>query len=378
MRFAFLSQSWPEYDGSVIYGSSVQVYYVAKELAMRGHQILVILSSDRNESCLSEGNITVLSIPAVGGPPFLIKTAWLKKVQYALKQFKPDVIYQRGKLLETIAAATCAMETKACFLWLSNSDKSPERWKWVKKRWARRREILRLLPRLADALYSDLIIEKALCNANVFVAQNRYQQKTLKKNYGFHAEIIGSGHPIPPFKGKNTLTPKVLWLANLTPVKRPWLFADMAEEFRDTNAEFLMAGMPFQSKTLERILLLSKKSKSFHYLGGVSLTEGNALMKKADIFIITSEYEGLPNTFIQACIHGVPTIILVKDPNSGIRTYNAGVVVETFNEMKDKLSLLLQDAELRKKEGLRAYELAKSEFDIKIIVDRLIEVIQSC
>lgn len=376
MRIAFLSQSWPENDGSVLSGSSVQVYYVAKELAVRGHQILVILSSESNERYFSQGNITVSAIPAIDGSPFLIKSAWLKKVLYALKQFNPDVIYQRGKLPETIAATNYAKETKACFLWLSNSDKSPEKWKWVKKRWARRREVLRFLPRLADALYTDFIIERALCNANVFVAQNKYQQKSLEKNYGFHAEIIESGHPIPPFKEKDALIPKVLWLANLTLVKRPWLFVDIAEEFRDANAEFLMAGKPIQSKTLERILLLSKTSKNFRYLGGVSLTEGNALMKKADIFIITSEYEGLPNTFIQACIHGVPTISLVKDPNSGIRTYDAGVV-ETFNEMKDQLSLLLQDAELRKKEGLRAYELAKSEFDIKKIVDRLIEVIQT-
>lgn len=377
MRFAFLSQTWPENSRTTISGSSVQVYYIAKELASRVYPVLVILSSESKGSYIYEDNLTVASVPAVGGPPFLIKSPWLKKVRHALKQFKPDVIYQRGKLPETIAAATFARASGACFIWLSNSDKSPERWKWVKKRWARRREVLRLVPRLADAFLTDVVIEKSMKNADIVIAQNENQKEELKKNFGLNSNIINSGHPIPPFKEKSNTIPKVLWLANFTHVKRPLLFAELARELKELQVKFIMAGNSNDRELLQKVLTITKKNNNFSYLGDVSLSEGNALMDKADIFVLTSEYEGLPNTFVQACIHGVPTITLVKDPRFEIRKYNVGVVAETFYEMKDTLRLWVQDTELRENEGRRAYELAKSEFDIKTNVDRLIEVIQS-
>jgi glycosyltransferase involved in cell wall biosynthesis len=375
MRFAFLSQTWPEDNNATISGSSVQVYYIAKELAARRYPVLVILSSSSNSYNFSEGNLTVITIPLAAKSRLMINPFWIKKVKQALRTFKPDIIYQRGKLPETIAASSHAKESNTLFLWVSNSNMSGDKWKFVKKRWAKMNKIIAFLPRLLEAVFADIIIERAIKTAKIIITQNEYQQEKFAENYDLKSIVLGSGHPILPYKRKTSIVPKVLWLANLAPVKRPWLFAELAEKLKDEKAEFIMAGRSSDPKILERVLNITNNLKNFSYVGAVSLAEGNALMEKASVFVITSEYEGLPNTCIQACIHGVPTISFLNNPYMIVNKYNIGTTAKSFNEMVKTLKLWINDTKLRSKGSIQAYKLSQNEYDISKLVDRLLEII---
>lgn len=374
-RFAFLSQVWPEDRDVKVTGSSVQVYYLAQELAKRGHHVLVILSSHSNYN-VKKKNLNVISVES---GKFLIdklNPLWLKKVVNILKEFQPDIVYQRGKLPESVAAAYYKKRFSACFFWVSNSNMSGEHWKFLKKRWEKRKsDRFLLVPKLIEAFYADCLIELAIKSADMFLAQTKYQKETLKRNFGLNAILLGSGHPVPDYHEKNNQRPNILWLANITPVKQPHIFIKLAQQLRYMDADFIMAGRGANSKILREIKEINSKVPVFQYLGGVALDNGNELFKKADIFISTSSYEGIPNTFIQACLNATPIVSLRNDPNHIIQTEKIGAVVETFEEMKDTVRKWIQRRDIYQQAGRRAYEFAKKEFDIVNIVDRLLELV---
>jgi hypothetical protein len=159
MRFAFLSQAWPVSDKIPFTGSSVQVYNVSKELSKRGHDSLVILSANPFFQKIKDDHITVVSCKTLMG---MLNPIWLNRIGKLLKEFKPDIIYQRGKLPETIAAAYYAWKVGAKFIWLSNADNSGEKWKFSRIRIKEKRNIISKILLLLDALCADLFIHNAM------------------------------------------------------------------------------------------------------------------------------------------------------------------------------------------------------------------------
>jgi glycosyltransferase involved in cell wall biosynthesis len=377
-RFAFLSQVWPDDETAPISGSSVQVYYVARELARRGHPTLVILSSHPGFTELNEGNLKVVYLPATGRTLLgMLNPRWLGRMRKILDDFGPDVIYQRGKLPETVAAADYATRNGATFVWLSNSDKSGEKWKFIKKRQAKGDRIIKRIPLLAEALYADWRIQAAMGKADVVIAQTQYQKDSLKRNFNMDANVLGSGHCIPPMPEKNNQRPMILWLANLTPMKQPQLFSLLAKNLSKENADFVMAGKAPDPEILNMVRREAKGADKFQYVGDVGLKSGNALFEKADLFISTSTNEGLPNTFIQAALHATPIVSLNSDPDGMIKRERIGAVCHNFEEIMDTVRFWIRNETERKLAGFRAYAYAHKAFNIKNIVDGLLNLIAS-
>lgn len=375
LRFAFLSQAWPEDEKATISGSSVQVYYVAKELAQRGFPVLVILSFHPEFRDIKEGCLSVVSIFQGTALRHNLSRSWQQKAKRLLEEFKPDIVYQRGKLPESVTAAS-ARKNGALFLWLSNSDNSGGRWKFTEKRWAKRRQVMNLLPKLAEAAYADIVIERSIRKADIVIAQTEVQRQSLKLSFDLQATVLGSGHPILSSNGTLTANRKVLWLANLTPMKQPLLFTGLAGALRDENAEFVMAGKAPDPNILKDINRLSQQTPGFKYVGGVGLKSGDELFRQAALFVSTSVYEGIPNTFIQACKHGTPIISLNNDPDGIIQKEGIGEVVHSFDDLVAAVRRWLHDDKKRMAAGKRAYEFALREFDIRRIVDQLLEIVQ--
>jgi 1,2-diacylglycerol 3-alpha-glucosyltransferase len=65
MRIAYLTQSYPP----MISGAALVVECLAKAMAKRGHQVLVVAASDKGTTCLvKEGNLTLLRLNSLHNP----------------------------------------------------------------------------------------------------------------------------------------------------------------------------------------------------------------------------------------------------------------------------------------------------------------------
>ncbi|MEN3027579.1 MAG: glycosyltransferase family 4 protein [Chlorobiota bacterium] len=378
MRWAFLSQVWPEEQDTIVSGSSVQVYYIARELARRGESVLVLLSGHRQQWERYEGTLHVMSLPAVSkGLRGWLHPSWVRRAEGILKEFGPDVVYQRGKLPETILAARYARRYSTLFVWCSNADNSALRWKFVRKRLQYRRRPLWLLPaRIAEAAVADYMIERSLRSAGLVIAQTHYQQQTLALALGREPAVIGSGHPLPPPPSRDAETvPTVLWLANLTPTKQPLSFVRLAQRLQHTPARFVMAGAAPNPQLLADVCREAEGLHNFAYIGAVPFAATYQIFARSHLFVLTSLFEGLPNTLIQACLHGVPTISLRNDPDGLIETYGIGEVALDENSLAQAVERWIEDSEQRRVAGERAYALAQARFDIRVVVDELLALV---
>lgn len=381
MRWALLSQVWPEEPEIVVSGSNVQVYYIARELARRGESVLVVLSSHSTPWERCEGNLSIVSIPALGrGLRGWLHPRWIQQATAVLQSFSPDIVYQRGKLPETILAAHYTRRHGGLFVWCSNADNSARPWKYIRKRLRYRRRPLWLLPaRLAEAALADLLIQRALCSADLLIAQTQWQYQTLHRLLGREPILLGSGHPLPPPPSYAVREgpPTVLWLANVTPMKQPQVFLLLARRLQHIHARFLMAGAAPNTELGTLVRREAERLPNLTYLGPVAFRQTARLFATAQLFVLTSEseFEGLPNTFIQACLHGVPTLSLRNDPDGLIRTHGIGAVAADEEELVALVQNWIADPERRRQAGQKAYELACQAFDIRVIVERLTELV---
>ena len=378
MRWALLSQVWVEEAEGTVTGSSVQVYYLAQELVRRGEEVLVLLSGHRRAWERTEGRLRLVSLPAYSAGLWgWLQPRWQRDAEAVLRAFRPDVVYQRGKLPETVLAARYVQRSRAVFVWSSNADNSAYRWKYVRKRLRWRRRPWWMLPlRLAEAAVADLLIERALQRAHLLLAQTHHQQRTLELVLKRKAHLVGSGHPLPPPPRSKPSPPAVLWLANITPVKRPHLFVRLARALQGSGVHFLMAGAAPDRHLLEAVLQDADGLPNFRYVGAVPFLQTAELFAHASLFVLTSEFEGLPNTLIQACLHGVPVISLGNDPDGILSRYGVGEVVADEHALVRSVASWLADEERRHRAAERAYQLACERFDIARVVGQLMELVE--
>jgi len=82
-------------------------------------------------------------------------------------------------------------------------------------------------------------------------------------------------------------------------------------------------------------------------------------MRHADIFFFPSAIEGHPQVLGQAAASGLPVVAMnVYRPDYVVQG-KTGWLVESDNELSEKLSLLIRDPELRRSMGEAAIEHAK-------------------
>lgn len=85
-------------------------------------------------------------------------------------------------------------------------------------------------------------------------------------------------------------------------------------------------------------------------------------MRDSDIFILPSRIEGMPKVTLEAAATGLPCIVFSDYKTPSVADGVTGFQVETFEQMMDRLQLLIQDADLRRRMGAAATSYAK-QFD---------------
>ncbi|MCB0163494.1 MAG: glycosyltransferase [Anaerolineae bacterium] len=101
--------------------------------------------------------------------------------------------------------------------------------------------------------------------------------------------------------------------------------------------------------------------------------DARELMSAADIFVLSSEYEGMPNVVMEAMIAGVPCVstkvngvgALIENGINGFITKHRAAA------LSEKILLLVKDKQLRENMGAKAAAHMKASFDSKDVAARL-------
>ena len=351
--------TWPVLSASndikVVGGAEVQQSMIAPALAKRGYRVSMICydygQPDRTE--LKGVTIYKMHKPDEGIPIVRFLHPRLTSLWRAFGRADADIYYQRTAAAYTgFMAAYCQRHgRKSVYSGASDVDFIPgkQEIRYARDRW---------------------IFEQGLRRVDKVITQNPQQHLELRDNYGREGTLIPSCYA-PPAGAKHDRAGYVLWVATLRPSKRAELALEIAR--RLPNHKFIMIGGPDPDRrSQEYFASLKDAARSLPNLdikGFVPLAETERYFNGARAFLNTSEYEGFPNTFLQAWARGIPSLAFI---DTGSRRQGEPVYefVPDVSQAAWKLDRLMRDDIHWQQMSQRCQSFFRETHSVDAIIDR--------
>ncbi|MBO7617911.1 MAG: glycosyltransferase family 4 protein [Bacteroidales bacterium] len=224
---------------------------------------------------------------------------------------------------------------------------------------------------LAGSSLNRKLYQKAIQRIGFFVSQNTTQHNALQEYYGKESIILPNIW-IPTHLDKQHKYYDALWVANLRPLKRVEWFVNLAKSL--PQYQFTIVGGVLFKEYYEQIEQMASGVSNLSFLGAKSFAEVNELLTKSRLLVCTSEFEGFPNTFLQAWAYDVPVVSTVN-PNSCITDFGLGTVVEDETRLQAAVRELLSVDELYAQYQQNIKEYFTSHHDANTAYQKLMELI---
>ena len=183
--------------------------------------------------------------------------------------------------------------------------------------------------------------QKGLKKVDYFVAQNSYQNEMLYLNYKKEALVLPNIWIEQTIDAGNEKKYAAVWVSNFRKLKRPEWFVELAKAL--PQYKFAIAGGGrLDCELYDKIHNQAETLQNLDFLGPQPWLSVLSLMSSSFLVVCTSEFEGFPNTFLQAWSLGLPVVSTV-DPSEIIIDNKLGFVVESPEELIDKVALLITD-----------------------------------
>jgi 1,2-diacylglycerol 3-alpha-glucosyltransferase len=367
MRIAYLTQSYPP----MISGAALVVECLAKAMAERGHQVLVVAASDKSTSCLvEEENLTLLRLRSLHNPlrvgqRFLVYPR--RSVLKALREFDPEIIHVHEPLQLGWLGLEYAEQAKAPVILTIHQIPSL---------------VASYLPRGLRAPATNLLWLYARWLANRFtslIAPTQTTSKLVTRRTGSQVNTISSGidselfYPVPA--GDQAIAVRAKWkLPSGAPillhvgrldtekcVER--VIQAAAGTLNQTQAHMLIVGDGSQKDHLIKLCHQLGIAERVHFTGFISAQEGlPEIYRAASLFVTASEIETQGIVLLEAAASGLPIVAvratcipeIVHDGINGYLTESGDI-----HGMAEAMNLLLDGPDKAKLMGRASRLLAE-------------------
>ncbi len=335
-------------------GAEVQQCVQMRALQRAGYRVSVLVKDDGQPDVVDCEGIQVHKIPRDGHRGIRGLRFFYPRMSDMLRllwRLSPDIVFTQAAGEQVASAALYARLAGKRFVFAGASDpdfaKGP----------------LPGMPRQHTFMY-----RQGLRAAHAVIVQNVVQLDMLKSHFGIRGELIQNGYdeerPQPgSFNGH------VLWAATVKPLKRPDLFIRLAR--RLPHLRFVMVGGPGMTPDaqgyFQRIAQAARQQGNLTVVGHVPFSQVGSWFDGAAVCVNTSEYEGFPNTFMQAWLRGTPTVSFVRPESApGV---SGTLACKDIQEMAARIQRLTSDA----KSWTHASRACASHFQAFHTTDRAVQ-----
>jgi glycosyltransferase involved in cell wall biosynthesis len=340
-------------------GAEVQQSVQMRAMLRAGCRISVLTKDHGQPDVVDCDGITVYKIPDAGlrGLPGLrFFHPRMSDLVRLLRRISPDIVFMQTAGEQVASAAVYARLSGRPFVFAGASDKD---------------FVMGPLPGMPPqhtALY-----RWGLRAAQAVVVQNVAQLELLKRHFQRDGHLIQNGYE-EPLAQPGAFDGSVLWAATVKPLKRPDLVLALARRLR--HLRFLMVGGPGVDRGAQAYF--DGIARQAHGLSNLTMTghvpfrDVGAAFDGASVCLNTSDYEGLPNTFMQAWLRGIPTLSFVRPESApGI---SGTLACDDLDHMALRLDRLTRD----RAAWTAASQACRRHFDdhhtIDVAVQRYLEV----
>ena len=333
-------------------GATVQLYNYALEMAKYHDVYCLVGETDISDNKKLDSLNIVFTFSKNDG---YFKR--IVKFHKALRSIGPNVVIQRGLTrISTLLALYCIFYS-INYVFMFAHDRE------ARGRFQRSNRFNHLYPLL-------------LFWARYLVVQNDFQQGSIPEIFKKKTFKIPSGYEIEKdfsFEKKG-----VLWVSRLEPWKRPELCIELAMKNPDVPFTMIAPIDPNDVEYGESIHKMAKNIRNIQFIDFVCFADIDKYFRSARVFLNTSEEEGFPNTFIQACKNRTPIVSLNVNPDGFISKFSTGVFCDgNFDKMNDALVGICRNDTLFEKYSNMAYDYVLRHHSIKTNAARLSNLIMS-
>lgn len=225
--------------------------------------------------------------------------------------------------------------------------------------------------------FRGIFFEWGLRGADVRVAQSE-EQRTLLKKKGLSSIVIRNSFVMP----SNANAPRqfsqrasLLWVSRCEPWKHPELFLQLAQAFPEESFVMICPPQKYGEEFFEMIRKQSSLIPNLRFLDFVPFSSIQTYFDEAKVFVGTSEYEGFPNTYIQACLGATPIISYRVNPDHIFESHGIGFCANgSWEAFVDHVRLLLHDKGVWDTRSSRAYQYVHEYHDIEKNIQKWITI----
>ena len=306
--------------GDYFGGAEVDLYYLAAELAKDGNFEVSFIVADYDQKDIEVvENVTV--IKSLNFSKNMLSS--LLRTWSALKKADADIYFLKCASPGTpVVAAFCKLHRRI------------------------------FLYRLASVLESDgsyirqhpflgRLFAASLRRAAMVFAQNSTDRENLTKTLSIPSRMIPNGHPLPPMLDKSKDT--IIWVGRDDPVKKPQRFLDLARAFPDERFSLICQTLNNDAQ-YKNLVEQAGNIANLEFLRHVPFNQIDTYFQRAKVLVNTSDSEGFPNTFIQACKASAAILSFNVNPDGFLDTCNCGLCCNGDAErLKYNLRLMLEN-----------------------------------
>lgn len=188
----------------------------------------------------------------------------------------------------------------------------------------------------------------SVANADCIIVQTEAQREALRQRFGREAALVRNPVHVSPEDPQYWLPRRerayVLWIGRTDDYnKRPMLFLELARACPGIDCVMIV------SRTDNGIFSALQRScpTNLRIIEHVPSHEIWDYLRRARVFVNTSEFEGFPNTFLQSAVTGVPIVSLNVDPDSMLSRHGCGICADGDAESLKAAVLHLWEDDVR-------------------------------
>jgi len=345
-------------------GAQRQQFLITKQLIKRGHNVSFIVGDfEQAKKEFHNGINLIKGAPTEINGPFSICGAAFRLLS-AMKSANPDVFLVRGSPKLTTATYCCSkiLRKPLVFRLANDSDINPD---------------------YLDSEYSTSIqwlYRQSLQDAAAVMAQTSQQHEKLKREFGVSSRVVTNAYHVPPKKEIIPQTDRnsVLWVGSSDPdQKKPQRFLNLASTISSESFEMVSKRMPDDDGYHEQLRKNAEGIPNLHFVGEVSPDAVHDYYRNAKILINTSDYEGFPNTFLEAWRYETPVVSLFFDLDETLASEEVGMISGDMAQLEQDVRLLAQDPKCRSQMGAAAREMVASHYSLANVTEEYESVFAS-
>ena len=219
--------------------------------------------------------------------------------------------------------------------------------------------------------YKDLC--RILRESDLIVPISDYTSRALKDELGIQAPVVIplgiDTHFFHPTDRQPSLDVRVLFAGRL--IARKGLAEVVEAARRFPRVIFRIAGSAYGkedgafARKVQR-QVRDERLRNVEFLGALSQEGLRQVFWESDLLLHPSRVEGIPRVTLEAGATGLPSIVFDDYRTPSVVNDLTGFQVKRVEEMMDRLGLLVEDGDLRRKMGRAAVEHVKA-FDLRVL-----------